>query len=60
MKVLLLGVGMQGKAALHDLVNSKLVTQITAADYDFDELVTYVNGRQYGSKVQCEFVDAAD
>lgn len=38
MKVLLLGVGMQGKAALYDLYNSQGVTQITAAD-QFPEIV---------------------
>ena len=31
MKVLLLGVGMQGKAALHDLVHGGEVTEIVAA-----------------------------
>ncbi|MBT3314402.1 MAG: hypothetical protein HN390_07285 [Anaerolineae bacterium] len=42
MKILLLGVGLQGKAALHDLANSPEVTQIIAADANFDDLQTYV------------------
>ena len=32
MEVLLLGVGMQGRAALHDLVRSPGVARVTAAD----------------------------
>ncbi len=58
MKVLLLGVGMQGKAALHDLVHSSEVAEIIAADRDIDMLESYVTSRQYGHKVRCEYVDA--
>lgn len=43
MKILLLGVGLQGKAALQDLNNSPAVTQIIAADVNFDDLATYIN-----------------
>jgi len=43
MKILLLGVGMQGKAALHDLANSPEVTHVIAADADFDDLQKTVN-----------------
>jgi saccharopine dehydrogenase-like NADP-dependent oxidoreductase len=60
MKVLLIGVGMQGKAVLHDLALSEQVTAITAADYDFEALQTYVAASQFGGKVRCEPVDAAD
>jgi len=42
MKILLLGVGLQGKAALHDLNNNPAVTQIIAADTNFENLVSYV------------------
>ena len=42
MKILLLGVGLQGKAALQDLVNSPAVTQIIAADANYDDLTAYV------------------
>lgn len=42
MKILLLGVGLQGKATLHDLVNSTAVTQVIAADSNYDDLVAYV------------------
>ena len=59
MKILLLGVGMQGKAALHDLVHSKEVTEIVAADWDFEGLEAYVESKQYGAQVRCEHVDAA-
>lgn len=41
MKILLLGVGLQGKATLHDLANSPDVTQIIAADANFDDLQNY-------------------
>jgi len=41
-KILLLGVGLQGKAALYDLVNSPGVTQIIAADANYEDLETYV------------------
>ncbi|GAB4404730.1 MAG: saccharopine dehydrogenase family protein [Anaerolineales bacterium] len=54
MKVLLLGVGMQGKAALYDLVRSDGVQEIIAADRDFDGLRAHVASRGYGSKVRCE------
>lgn len=43
MKILLLGVGLQGKAALHHLVNSSAVTQVIAADKNFDDLITYID-----------------
>jgi len=42
-KILLLGIGLQGKAALQDLVNSPEVTQVIAADSNYDDLVAYVN-----------------
>jgi saccharopine dehydrogenase-like NADP-dependent oxidoreductase len=58
MKVLLLGVGMQGKAALHDLACSPQVSAVVAADKDFKALRAYVASRRYGDKVQCEPVDA--
>jgi len=60
MKVLLLGTGMQGKAALHDLAHREEVTEIIAADRDFEALEAYVAGKPYAGKVQCEPVDAAD
>ena len=58
MKVLLLGVGMQGKAALHDLVHSREVTEIVAADRDLESLQKYVQSKGY-DRVRCEQVDAA-
>jgi saccharopine dehydrogenase-like NADP-dependent oxidoreductase len=58
MKVLLLGVGMQGKAALHDLMQSREVTKVVAADRDFEALQAHVESRRY-DRVQCERLDAA-
>ncbi len=60
MKILLLGVGMQGKAALDDLVRSEVVETILAADQDLDMLKAYVASQNYGDKVRCESLDAAD
>ncbi|MFX0211153.1 MAG: saccharopine dehydrogenase family protein, partial [Candidatus Hodarchaeota archaeon] len=57
MKVLLLGVGLQGKVALHDLVNNDSVTEIIAADINIEALKQLAETNQY-SKVQCEFIDA--
>jgi lysine 6-dehydrogenase len=60
MKVLLLGVGMQGKATLHDLVQSQEVTEVIAADQNIEALKAYVTDRRYDVKVRCDFVDAED
>ena len=60
MKILLLGVGMQGKAALRDLVHNEQVTAIIAADRDLAGLKAHVTSRQYGARVQCTHIDAAD
>ncbi len=60
MKILLLGVGMQGKATLYDLVNQNVVTEIIAADLDFEALRSHIADKQYGSKVRCEQVNAAN
>lgn len=46
MKILLLGVGMQGKAALYDLVNSPDVSQVIAADINYDSLREYADQLQ--------------
>ncbi len=58
--VLLLGTGMQGRAALHDLVNSDAVVRVVAADRDVEALRAHVAARGYGAKVACAALDAAD
>lgn len=60
MKVLLLGVGMQGKAALHDLVKSEAVGEVVAADREVEALRQHVQRMGYGDAVRCEQVDATD
>lgn len=60
MRVLLLGTGMQGRAALHDLAASPVVTEITAADRGIAALEQYVSARGLGGRVRCRHVDAAD
>jgi len=42
MKILLLGLGFQGKAALRDLVTSPTVEQVLVADLNETDLMTYV------------------
>jgi len=58
MNILLLGAGMQGKAALHDLWRNPEVTKIVAADGDLPALRRHVRERGYGDKVACESVAA--
>jgi lysine 6-dehydrogenase len=59
MKVLLLGVGMQGKAALYDLVQSPRVATVIAADYNADDLQATV-ARLGNEKVAAVEADARD
>ncbi len=44
MKILILGLGLQGKAALHDLINSPSIEHIVVADMNEAELKAYVSG----------------
>jgi lysine 6-dehydrogenase len=60
MRVLLLGVGMQGKAALHDLATSEGVADVVAADRDVRMLEAHVAEKRYGDRVRVESVDASD
>ncbi|NQV36539.1 MAG: saccharopine dehydrogenase NADP-binding domain-containing protein [Candidatus Marinimicrobia bacterium] len=60
MKILLLGIGMQGKAALHDLVNTSEVSHIITADQNIELLEAYVSDCGYGDKVSCKVLDASD
>ncbi len=60
MKILLLGVGMQGKAALYDLVQQDSVTEIIAAGLDIEALHAHVAEKEYGQKVICEQINVAD
>jgi saccharopine dehydrogenase-like NADP-dependent oxidoreductase len=59
MKVLLLGVGMQGKAALYDLFHNPLVSGIVASDADYQAVVTHINDKGYASKVVAAELDAS-
>jgi saccharopine dehydrogenase-like NADP-dependent oxidoreductase len=60
MKVLLLGVGMQGKAALHDLCVSPAVSRVVAADRDEAALRAHVAAQGHGGRVTCIGCDADD
>ncbi len=59
MRVLLLGVGMQGKTALHDLCDSDGIETVVAADIDLDALLSHVANLPKQEKVACERVDAS-
>ncbi len=58
MRVLLLGVGMQGVVALDDLVRSDGVDEVLAADLRIDALQELVEKKSYASRVQCRPLDA--
>jgi saccharopine dehydrogenase-like NADP-dependent oxidoreductase len=60
MRILLLGTGMQGRTALHDLAASAGVTRVVAADRDVEALRDCVRGGGYGAKVECRRLDAAE
>lgn len=60
MRVLLLGVGMQGKAALHDLIERGSVREVAAADRDIDGLGAHVARRGYGERVRCMPLEASE
>jgi len=59
MKVLLLGVGMQGKAALYDLFHNPDVKEIVAADVDREAVIAHIKAKAYESKVTPAQVDAS-
>jgi len=59
MKALVLGIGLQGKAVIHDLEQSPLITQILAADLDVVRIAEYIRGAGY-RKVIPLAVDAGD
>ena len=59
MRILLLGAGLQGKAALHDLVNSKAVTKVIAADADTKQLDAAAQELPLG-KITATTLDACD
>jgi lysine 6-dehydrogenase len=59
MKTLLLGVGLQGKAALHDLANSPTITQVIAADSNYEDLVSYAKSLK-NEKVTPVKIDVRD
>lgn len=58
MNVLLLGVGMQGKAALRDLARSEGVERVVAADGNEEMLRAHVEEMGYGEKVRCQRLQA--
>jgi len=56
-KALVLGMGLQGKAVVHDLEQSEIVTAIVAADIDAEVAKAYI-GRKGYRKVQAVALDA--
>ena len=57
MKALVLGMGLQGKAVVHDLEQSEIVTAIVAADIEAEVANAYI-GRKGYRKVQAVALDA--
>jgi lysine 6-dehydrogenase len=58
-KVTLLGVGLQGKTILYDLIRSDLVSEVIAADADIEGLRAFTKKLPAG-KIKCVELDAAD
>jgi lysine 6-dehydrogenase len=59
MRILLLGVGMQGKAALHDLFNNPEVSEIVAADTNLSLVDAYIREKGFEGKVTAVAVDGS-
>jgi lysine 6-dehydrogenase len=59
MKALVLGIGLQGKAVIHDLEQSPLITAVLAADLDVAKIAEYIRGAGY-RKVIPLALDAGD
>ncbi|MDD5597623.1 MAG: saccharopine dehydrogenase C-terminal domain-containing protein [Victivallaceae bacterium] len=59
MNVLLLGVGMQGKAALYDLFHNPQVSKIVAADVNREAVTSHINAGNYGGKAVAAEADAS-
>lgn len=57
-RILLLGVGMQGAAALYDLARSEDVEEVVAADLDIDRARASLLFKPYRAKVRFERLDA--
>ncbi|MFQ5857663.1 MAG: saccharopine dehydrogenase family protein [Anaerolineae bacterium] len=57
MRILLLGTGLQGKAALHDLARSPFVSRVIAGDADIGGLTAYAD-RLETDKITCVELDA--
>jgi len=59
MKALVFGVGLQGKAVIHDLEHSHAVSEIVAVDIEAEKAKTYIGARGY-SKVRVVQLNASD
>ena len=59
MKVLVFGLGLQGKAAIHDLEQSDAVSEIVAADAAVEQARAYVDRKAY-RKVRVVHVNASE
>jgi hypothetical protein len=59
MKALVLGIGLQGKAVVHDLDKSSLITEIVAADTELAEVERYLM-RSDVKKAKAAVFDASD
>ncbi|NIW87049.1 MAG: saccharopine dehydrogenase, partial [Gammaproteobacteria bacterium] len=60
MDILLLGVGLQGRAALYDLAASPQVERIIAADREIESLDALIRDEGYEGRVESHPFDASD
>lgn len=58
MKAIVLGMGLQGKAVIHDLEQSDLISKIFAADINLDNAQAYLEQRGY-TKTEVLKLDAS-
>src|SRR3990172_7858585 len=61
MRILVLGAGLQGRAALHDLAQSEEVSRVIVADADLSGVSRFVDSLKAGrEKIELVHLDAHD
>jgi saccharopine dehydrogenase-like NADP-dependent oxidoreductase len=60
MRILVIGVGLQGRAALFDLVRHQAITEVTAADRELGPIRDFCRNHDLSSAVRCVELDAED
>ena len=60
MRVLVLGTGRQGRAAVYDLVRHQTGVEVVAADLEVGAISQFVADHELGGSVECRRCDAGD